>query len=502
MRQEDKNRLGFVVMGLCNDFSYHIMLCAANDFMGETGASNQHHSSAMDGQFGAAALETIISNGSQIGLEPSTSTILPTKPCNPMSASTVLLADSLPAMIIQILYPILLVKTPVTWKVLCAILLAVCAFLITSTFNSLLSVILGTVAASMAYGLGESTFLSCSVFFGPGALVGWSIGTGCAGLASALCYALVRTVVSLQVAMQLALAMPLMMTIVYFSVLEEIDLGPKQEDQQQLEKNIDHNNNTMITQRERNLPEILEKMTTTNEKPQQPDKSNSTQSSRTQQQEPIKGHKSKSSSTKGQQEKQNQDLELSPKGAYVFQTTGSKSVVRFCIIDMFPYYGPMVSVYFCAYFINQGLIELMFFPDFEKTLGRADQYRWLQLAYQLGAFMTRCSVGLFRFPSLWLLGFLQPINVALCLAHTLRFITLPGFISAFALVFYVGVVSGLNYANTFAYLTERIQRARLPTAVGVVGSSNSAAVLLAAVLALPTHNKICEIYESLPQLLS
>jgi len=71
----------------------------------------------------------------------------------------------------------------------------------------------------------------------------------------------------------------------------------------------------------------------------------------------------------------------------------------------FRFIVPLATVYLCEYFINQGLLELIYFKDI--WLNHHSQYRWLQVDYQLGVFLSRSSVNFYPIHSIWLLAFLQ-----------------------------------------------------------------------------------------------
>ncbi|XP_068779363.1 battenin isoform X8 [Struthio camelus] len=69
------------------------------------------------------------------------------------------------------------------------------------------------------------------------------------------------------------------------------------------------------------------------------------------------------------------------------------------------YLVPLAIVYFAEYFINQGLLELLYFPA--SRLSHAEQYRWYQLLYQGGVFAARSSLRCLRLRRLWPLALLQ-----------------------------------------------------------------------------------------------
>jgi battenin len=57
---------------------------------------------------------------------------------------------------------------------------------------------------------------------------------------------------------------------------------------------------------------------------------------------------------------------------------------------------PLCAVYFGEYFINQGLVELLVFDCAHGfRLSATAQYRWYQVLYQIGVFVSRSSVGFF-----------------------------------------------------------------------------------------------------------
>lgn len=92
---------------------------------------------------------------------------------------------------------------------------------------------------------------------------------------------------------------------------------------------------------------------------------------------------------------------------------------------------PLGLVYFFEYLINQGLVsflhdilyiwflihvirinrldcfqfELVYFEKIWLT--HAEQYRWYQVIYQLGVFISRTSVNIFPIEKIWILTILQ-----------------------------------------------------------------------------------------------
>lgn len=79
------------------------------------------------------------------------------------------------------------------------------------------------------------------------------------------------------------------------------------------------------------------------------------------------------------------------------------------IPSLFIYMIPLILVYLFEYFINQGLFELVYFPGI--FLDQSEQYRWYQVLYQVGVFISRSSVNLVQFKQVWVMAILQFINV-------------------------------------------------------------------------------------------
>ncbi|KAH9581217.1 G1/S-specific cyclin cln3, variant 2 [Schistosoma haematobium] len=65
----------------------------------------------------------------------------------------------------------------------------------------------------------------------------------------------------------------------------------------------------------------------------------------------------------------------------------------------------LVSVYFFEYLINQSLFELLYFQNTRLTA--PEQYRWYQVLYQIGVFLSRSSVSFIQFKTTWIMSLLQ-----------------------------------------------------------------------------------------------
>ncbi|GFR62223.1 battenin [Elysia marginata] len=158
------------------------------------------------------------------------------------------------------------------------------------------------------------------------------------------------------------------------------------------------------------------------------------------------------------------------------------------IPGLFKYMVPLTLVYFAEYFINQGLHELLYFDGL--FLSSKEQYRWYQVDYQVGVFISRSSVNFFKINQLWCLPVLQFANLVLLLLQVFfRFI--PSFWIILAIVLWEGLLGGAAYVNTFYKLTNEIESEFKEFCIGVATLGDSIGIAIAGVVAIPTHNAIC-----------
>ncbi|KAH8379945.1 hypothetical protein KR009_008125 [Drosophila setifemur] len=160
----------------------------------------------------------------------------------------------------------------------------------------------------------------------------------------------------------------------------------------------------------------------------------------------------------------------------------------FYIKHLFKYMLPLCLVYFFEYFINQGLFELVYFEDI--FLDKDSQYRWLNVDYQIGVFISRSSVNVFQLDKIWLMSVFQCINVVYFLTEVIWWYT-PSIWIVFTIVLWEGLLGGGAYVNTFYRMSKEISPERQQFAMAMVVQSDSYGIALAGFLAIPVHNAIC-----------
>ncbi|EDL17393.1 ceroid lipofuscinosis, neuronal 3, juvenile (Batten, Spielmeyer-Vogt disease), isoform CRA_d [Mus musculus] len=185
-----KNAVGFWILGLCNNFSYVVMLSAAHDILKQEQASgNQSHA--------------------------------------------VLLADILPTLVIKLLAPLGLHLLPYSPRVLVSGVCSAGSFVLVAFSQSVGLSLCGVVLASISSGLGEVTFLSLTAFYPSAVISWWSSGTGGAGLLGSLSYlGLTQAGLSPQHTLLSMLGIPVLLLASYFLLLtspEPLDPGGENE---------------------------------------------------------------------------------------------------------------------------------------------------------------------------------------------------------------------------------------------------------------------------------
>lgn len=149
---------------------------------------------------------------------------------------------------------------------------------------------------------------------------------------------------------------------------------------------------------------------------------------------------------------------------------------------------PLGFVYFAEYFSNQGLLELLYFP--ESSLTHSEQYRWYQLLYQGAVFASRSSLRCCRFRPIWVLALLQGL-VAGTLFVAVAAPFLPGVGAAFALVLLEGLLGGTAYGNAFQNVRDESPPQERELAAASGSCWDSAGIALAAGAGLGVHRALC-----------
>lgn len=389
------------------------------------------------------------------------------KYCNEHSTSTILLADTLPSLTTKIVYPFLLVGLPNGGKASATAFLSAVAFIITGLFKSQAMIFIGVICASFSSGLGESTYLSSTPLYGDVSLYGWSMGTGAAGLLGSVSYALLRIVLPIEPIMMIMLVVPIAMMFAFFHLIEPV--SETRTDSQQIRQRRQTNDESA----DASLSIISRGVD---------DQQRSVEGISL-----LRNYGTQEAAPNAQQAIDSSQDKSLDNSAFDFQAK-----LR-CLPSLAKYFLPLLLVYFAEYFINQGLFELIYYPEV-SFLNHAAQYRWFQVSYQLGVMISRSSLDLVQIKNLWLMSILQAVNAALFLLHAMKFVHIPSFYIVILLIIYEGLLGGFTYVNTFYRIKKEVKTDRQEFCISTVTTADSLGIVMAGVVALPVHNALCKLY--------
>ncbi|XP_050314387.1 battenin [Anthonomus grandis grandis] len=151
---------------------------------------------------------------------------------------------------------------------------------------------------------------------------------------------------------------------------------------------------------------------------------------------------------------------------------------------------PLGLVYLFEYFINQGTFEIIQIPN--SVVPESSQYRWLQVTYQVGVFISRSSVNLWHIKQTWIMAILQGLNVIVFTTEAIYYY-IPSFYIVVALVLWEGLLGGAAYVNTFYRITNEVEPESKQFSMAITGFADSAGISLAGLFAILAHNAICNI---------
>lgn len=357
--------------------------------------------------------------------------------CNPVSTAAVLLADILPTLVIKLSAPFVIHKLPYGFRVLFCAVMAATSFLLVSFSSAVWMSILGVIFASISSGLGELSFLSLTVFFSRDVLGGWGSGTGGAGVAGALIYSgLTQVGLSPQITLLIMLVVPFAMLISYFLLLDPPPSLPQWKIRETEYAAVDSDERRQL----------------------------------------MDGSE--------EEEQEKSTPEDRPLGPLTFKEK------LHIIKGLRGFVVPLGLVYFAEYFINQGMMELLYFPNF--FLSHAEQYRWYQTLYQVGVLVSRSSLCCVKIRKLWALSALQVVNAVLLL-FAVRYQFLPNAWLVFTIVLYEGLLGGAAYVNTFYFISKETEDRQREFAMAAASVGDSLGIALAGLAAFPVHKYFCSL---------
>lgn len=132
---------------------------------------------------------------------------------------------------------------------------------------------------------------------------------------------------------------------------------------------------------------------------------------------------------------------------------------------------------------------MVYYPNI--WINHQSQYRWFQVVYQVGVFVSRSSGNIIHLENMWWMPFWQFLNIFYFLFEVMFPFT-PNIWISFVMVFWVGMQGGLAYVNTFFRMVKEVPVARQNFALAAVTVAESIGIALAGVIAIPVHDVLCK----------
>ncbi|KAF7632702.1 Battenin [Meloidogyne graminicola] len=433
-----RDLIAFWIFGLSNNFAYVIMLSAADDII-----RSQSSHSVED-----------MNNNSTIDSKQCIEDLGKPRCEKYMSTGAILLADILPALIIKYTLPFFMNRIPFGFRHLLVCLLQAFSYLFVAFSPNIYVSLFGVVLAAMGSGLGEICYLALSSHYAKSTIAAWSSGTGGAGIAGALAYAILTEPkffdLTPRIALIVMLIVPTIFVITYWLILTPVSTVHKM--------NLFKISSWVVPVHKSNEFENIN----FNKKVDNKDKIN-----------------------------------INYEIAYTQNfSLGEKLRIIFPLLR---YMIPLSFVYFAEYLINSGLHQLIHFNcSHGFSLSLESQFRWYMALYQSGVFFSRTSIAFIKLPIfvLYLLPFLQCLNLAIFLIQSInQFIPYIGII--FILTFIEGIFGGASYANTFDRIHKETSFQTREFSLSIASSGDSIGISLAGFASIIVHNYICQLYPRL-----
>uniref|UniRef100_A0A7E4UNW4 Battenin n=1 Tax=Panagrellus redivivus TaxID=6233 RepID=A0A7E4UNW4_PANRE len=431
-----RNLIAFWVFGLCNNYAYVIMLSAAEDIMDKQEDNNKN------------------SNDSFCDVK------ITETHCSSVSTGAVLLADILPTLVVKLTFPFFMHRIPFGIRHLTVVLLQAISYFIVAYSQSVAMSLTGVVFASLGAGLGEITYLALSAHFTSGTVSAWSSGTGGAGVIGSFAYAALTEPklanLSPKDALLAMLVVPALFALAYWFVMVPSPSIHK--------ANPIHPKTWLIPVRIASTS--MEKINKSSISVVSEDAWAAEMPIR----EVCKGREN-----------------------YVEQRILTFDEKLALVVPLLKYMLPLATVYIGEYLINQGLTELIYFDcSHSFHLSRHSQYRWYQVLYQVGVFLSRSSVNLFRLPR-WMLFVLPVLQItnAVFFAFDAVYFFIPHIWIVFIIILFEGLLGGSSYVNTFDRIHSEVAPDTREYSMSIASLADSLGVAISGFTAIPLHNFLC-----------
>ncbi|CCD70116.1 Battenin [Caenorhabditis elegans] len=351
--------------------------------------------------------------------------------CKPPVAE-VLLSDNLPSLIVKLTFPFFMDRFPFGFRVAIVCLLQATSYFVVAFSVSIPMSLAGVVFVSLGGGLGEITFLGLSAHYQRIAIAGWSSGTGMAGLLGSFSYAFLTEPHMANLTPKVALLIQLFIPVLFAFAYFILLKKPESVYSPTLDPKswiVPKGYDDFIVSEHR-VPQ----------------------------------------------------RELGPSDRLKL------------ILPMLHLMIPLAIVYVGEYMINQGMTQQIVFDCAHGfNLSLHSQYRWYQVLYQFGVFVSRSSIRLVELPMwmLYLLPFLQLTNMLFFFFDALYWFV-PQIAIIFALIIFEGLFGGSSYVNTFHKIHNKVEPDVREYCLSAASMGDSIGVNFAAGVSIPLHYWMCD----------
>eukprot|EP00048_Salpingoeca_helianthica_P000435 m.41501 g.41501 ORF g.41501 m.41501 type:complete len:452 (+) comp10511_c0_seq3:151-1506(+) len=376
-----------------------------------------------------------------------------------LGTGVVLLADILPDLVVKACLPFFMSKIPFAIRILIVVIFSALSFLTVSFSQVTWLSLLGVASGSFATGLGEITFLALTSYYDKSTISYWSSGTGGAGLFGALSYLGFTLIVSPSTALLMMLFCPGILLISYLFVL----LPPNK-----ASAHTQVDDPAICAEQETSLPNQMTAL--------QPGAGSSSGALDTETaapaQPPLDDHHDATDA----------DIEKAP-----LAPSAPSHTMLYQLKQMGPllkYVLPLLTVYFGAYLINQGMYENVYWNN--EFIDKGTQYRVFQTLYRLGVFISRSTRGLYAINRVWIPAALEAVNVVV-MGLDARFQFFPSIWFWFVLTVYEGLLAGATYVNAFVMVSANAPQEHSEFCMGAAAFGGSIGIASAGGVAIAVN---------------
>ena len=139
------------------------------------------------------------------------------------------------------------------------------------------------------------------------------------------------------------------------------------------------------------------------------------------------------------------EIEIEEKNLTPFETMGLKDKLMLTK-PLLKYMIPLFLIFYSEYLINQGLYELLYFKNNNLIRDHSSQYRWYNVSFRTGVFISRLSLQIIPITFLPIFPILQILNFIILFTHVI-YNYIPSISIVLLITFWEGLIGGGCYVK-------------------------------------------------------